>query len=77
MKTAISIPDDVFQAIEERANALGMNRSEFMTTAARAYLDSLDRDSLTSRIDTVLDHADARDASIVARGLDSLRAEDW
>jgi metal-responsive CopG/Arc/MetJ family transcriptional regulator len=37
MKTAISIPDDVFEQVEETAARLGMSRSELLTRAARAH----------------------------------------
>ena len=38
MKTAISIPDDLFRAIEECARRLKLSRSRFFATAAREYL---------------------------------------
>ncbi|MCX6459169.1 MAG: antitoxin [Actinobacteria bacterium] len=55
MKTAISIPDDTFNAAERRAAELGISRSEFFTTAARRYLVELDYGSLTARIDDALE----------------------
>lgn len=55
MKTAISVPDDTFQESERRAAALGMSRSEFFTVAARHYIEELDAQSLTTRIDAVID----------------------
>jgi hypothetical protein len=38
MKTAISIPDDVFRHAEAAAKRLGMSRSELFTRAAAAFL---------------------------------------
>jgi hypothetical protein len=38
MKTAISIPDEVFEEAEATAAQLGMSRSEFFTRAVKAYL---------------------------------------
>lgn len=55
MKIAISIPDDIFDKAERRASALDMSRSEFFATAARHYLDELDAQSLTARIDDAID----------------------
>jgi metal-responsive CopG/Arc/MetJ family transcriptional regulator len=55
MKTAISVPDDTFAEAERRAHALGISRSEFFTVAARHYIDELDTQSLTNRIDAVID----------------------
>lgn len=66
MKTAISIPDETFQEAERRADALGVSRSEFFTTAARHYIDELDAQSLTRRIDTVVDLLGEDDSSLAA-----------
>lgn len=38
MKTAISLPDDLFEEIDARARALKLSRSAFIARAARAYL---------------------------------------
>lgn len=54
MKTAISVPDDTFSEVEQRAHALGMSRSEFYTVAARHYLHSLDEQSTTAQINDAL-----------------------
>jgi metal-responsive CopG/Arc/MetJ family transcriptional regulator len=54
MKTAISVPDEVFDAATKRARELGISRSEFFSTAATRYLDELSRESLTDRINQVL-----------------------
>lgn len=38
MKTAISVPDEVFELAEQLAEQLGVSRSELYTTALRALL---------------------------------------
>ena len=38
MKTAISIPDQVFEAAETLANRLGVSRSEFYAKAVEAFI---------------------------------------
>jgi len=49
MKTAISIPDEVFQEAEQAAKRLGLSRSELFTRAVRAFLATrLDRNITTS-----------------------------
>ena len=55
MKTAISMPDETFARVTERAELLGLSRSELLTRAAVAYLESLDADSLTARINAALE----------------------
>lgn len=66
VKTAISIPDDTFDAATRRAAELGISRSEFFAVAARRYLDELDRMSLTALVDEALGDADADDSSAAA-----------
>lgn len=71
VKTAISVPNDTFERASYRAADLGMSRSEFFARAAERYLDELDSQSLTSRIDSALDRLDATDeasAAAVAAG---------
>lgn len=54
MKTAISLPDDIFAQAAQRAAELGISRSEFFARAARKYLDELAAGQLTSQIDQAL-----------------------
>lgn len=82
MKTAISVPDETFERVTQRASALGMSRSEFFARAAQRYLDQLDAESLSSEIDHALQRLDATDeaqASAVAIGRRVLDAvdDDW
>jgi metal-responsive CopG/Arc/MetJ family transcriptional regulator len=80
MKTAISLPDDTFDAATRRAGELGMSRSEFFATAARRYLAELDGQSVTAQIDDVLSAAapDDSSAAAVAAGRSRLLVEtDW
>lgn len=39
MKTAISIPDDIFEAAEQLAKARGLKRSELYKLAIKDYLE--------------------------------------
>jgi metal-responsive CopG/Arc/MetJ family transcriptional regulator len=54
MKTAISVPDEVFEQATRQAAELGISRSEFFARAARRYLDELASQSLTGQIDQAL-----------------------
>src|SRR5580658_9106860 len=54
MKTAISVPDEIFEQAAGQAAELGISRSEFFARAARRYLDELAARSLTSQIDQAL-----------------------
>jgi len=57
VKTAISIPEQVFHRVEEHAARLGMSRSEFFTRAAARWADELDDEHLTAAIDAALAQA--------------------
>lgn len=54
MKTAISVPDDVFAQAEVAAAQLGVSRSAFFTTAARRWLRDLEGETITEQIDAAL-----------------------
>ncbi|GEL95521.1 ribbon-helix-helix protein, CopG family [Cellulomonas composti] len=82
MKTAISVPDDTFSAVEARADELGMSRSEFFTRGAELLLERTAGDSVRERIDLVVEYVGAADASqsaAVAAGRRVLEADgdDW
>lgn len=59
MKTAIAVPDSVFERVERKVKDLGVSRSEFFSRAAANYLDELDRIGLTARIDAAVAAAPA------------------
>jgi metal-responsive CopG/Arc/MetJ family transcriptional regulator len=47
MKTAISIPDELFSAAEEAARRMAVSRSEFYAKAVEAYLRESDSREIT------------------------------
>jgi metal-responsive CopG/Arc/MetJ family transcriptional regulator len=53
MKTAISVPDPVFEAGERLAERLGVSRSRLYSAALRAYLELHDDDEVTRRLNEV------------------------
>lgn len=77
MKTAISVPDAIYERIERVLASTGQNRSAFFTEAATRRLDELEQGDVTARIDMVV--AAARDALIVEYNQDRLRvtASEW
>lgn len=79
MKTAISLPDEIYRRATSRAQELGISRSEFFADAARHYLDALDRASLSARIDAALEVAGQdEDARLVAAaGKRMLAKSEW
>jgi Arc/MetJ family transcription regulator len=81
MKTAISVPDDIFEQAAGQAADLGISRSEFFARAARRYLDELAAQSLASQIDQALQAAGNDDsgtaAAIAGRRLLATGDDDW
>ena len=81
MKTAISVPDEIFEQAVGRAAELGISRSEFFARAARRYLDELAAWSLTSQIDQALlaagDDDSGAAAAAAGRGLLTTGDDDW
>jgi len=50
MKTAISVPDELFALAEAEAGKQGISRSELYQVALRAYLKKRQDEDLTERI---------------------------
>ncbi len=74
MKTAVSIPDDVFEAAEDLARRMNTSRSQLYATALRALLDS--DGEVIERLNRV--YANERvDPAIVGVGRRVLAASDW
>ncbi|MBM4089229.1 MAG: hypothetical protein FJ276_07340 [Planctomycetes bacterium] len=55
MKTAVSIPDDVFQDAERLAGRLRTSRSQLYARALAEYLARHDDDHVTSAMNMVVD----------------------
>jgi metal-responsive CopG/Arc/MetJ family transcriptional regulator len=53
MKTAISIPDPVFEAAEDFARRLGMSRSQLYTKAVKKYLEEHKNERVTTRLNEI------------------------
>lgn len=81
MKTAISVPDEIFEQAAGQAAELGISRSEFFARAARRYLDELAAQSLTSQINQALqaagDDGTGDEAVTVGRRLLTAGDDDW
>lgn len=54
MKTAISVPDEVFEQAERLARRQGRSRSEFYSAAVREYVARHAPDEVTEAIDRVV-----------------------
>lgn len=81
VKTAISIPDETFAQVEQRAKELGLNRSQFFTRAVQRYLADLESESITAQIDAALEAAGEDDsnawAATAGRRMLARMDDDW
>jgi len=53
MKTAISIPDELFTSAEQFAQQRGLTRSQLYATALRHYLQEQRRDAITDQLNAI------------------------
>ncbi|HEX6291536.1 MAG TPA: hypothetical protein VFZ66_20300 [Herpetosiphonaceae bacterium] len=53
MKTAISIPDELFEFAERFAQWHGLSRSELHATALRQYLQDHRSEAITQQLDAI------------------------
>ena len=80
MKTAISIPDPVFEAAEQLAARIGMSRSELYATAVAEFMARHRAAGVRERLDAVYDiYAESArlEAVMAVVQSDSVPKEDW
>jgi hypothetical protein len=61
MKTAVSIPDNVFYAAERQAEYMGISRSALYNNAITDYLAKNDKSWITEKINEVLSKPENKD----------------
>lgn len=67
MKTAISVPDDVFRRAEAAARKLGMSRSELYSRAVLTFLEQHEHEGVTAALDALYGEVDSAVEPAVAR----------
>lgn len=78
MKTAVSIPDEIFARADRLADARGVSRSRLYAEALREYVARHDADSLTAAVNRVVDAlGDGRDDFVRTAAQRSLRRTEW
>jgi metal-responsive CopG/Arc/MetJ family transcriptional regulator len=56
MKTAVSLPDEIFRQAEATAKKLRISRSKLYASAISEYLDRHRADSVTERLNAFYEH---------------------
>ena len=78
MKTAVSIPDDVFEDAERLASRLHTSRSQLYARALAEFVARHDDDEVTSRMDQAVREAGGEAGGFVqAAAQHSLKRVEW
>lgn len=78
VKTAVSLPDRVFDAAERVAKRLGISRSELYARAVARFVEEHRGDKVTEALDRVYAEADSKLGPAVVRlQAASLPRDDW
>jgi metal-responsive CopG/Arc/MetJ family transcriptional regulator len=78
VKTAISIPEELFESAEQFARGRGMSRSELYATALRHYLGEHRGEMITERLDEIYgEESGSLDPDIAHLQARSLPEDDW
>ncbi|MEY2514426.1 MAG: hypothetical protein QOJ89_1784 [bacterium] len=78
MKTAVSIPDELFRRADELAGRLGKSRSEVYREALADYVARRDPGAVTRALDEIADELRAEDdAFVAAAARQTLERSEW
>ena len=82
VKFAISVPDDVFQAVEAQVQKMGISRSQLFADAARQYVEKFTLADRVAEINAVIEATDydpSEDQAVANYGMEYLRAtaQEW
>jgi metal-responsive CopG/Arc/MetJ family transcriptional regulator len=80
MKTAISIPDEIFKEAERAAKKLGVSRSELYAKAVLDFVERYRRENLTEKLNEVYfedEIISEPDPHLAVLQTQSLSRDDW
>jgi metal-responsive CopG/Arc/MetJ family transcriptional regulator len=78
MKTAISLPDPIFEEAESLARQLGVSRSELYTKALKAYLQKYNHDRTLTKLNQIYSEESSDPDPVLTKiQFMSLPSEDW
>jgi predicted transcriptional regulator len=78
MKTAISLPDEVFEAADLLAAKMKMSRSQLYVTALEKFIKENQESDITARINDYIDkHGQPVDELFINGSLAEMRKEKW
>ena len=78
MKTAVSMPDDLFLRADATARRLKLSRSALYAKAISAYLNQQDQDDITRRLNEVYSRTSSKlDPQLARTQTKLLKKVDW
>jgi len=77
MKTAVSIPDDVFEKVERFARRAKRSRSEVFSAALREYIARHAPDEVTEAVNRAVAGIGRSDEFVAAAGRRVLEKTEW
>ncbi len=78
VKTAISLPEERFNQLEEMARRLGLKRSQVVSAALAEYLERRREDQITARLNAVYQQeAPGLDPILATMQSSTLAPEEW
>ncbi len=78
MKTAISVPDEIFASAERLAKRTKKSRSQVYSEAVAEYVARHEPDTVTEQINAVCDEVDTRPDPFVSEAARRILADtDW
>lgn len=73
MKTAISIPDTIYESADKLARQLGTSRSELYTKAVSGYLEKHQNEKVTEKLNEIYDIESSKLDPVLA----NLQTQTW
>jgi len=78
MKTAISIPDPIFEAAEDLAKRMGISRSELYAKAVDSFVQTRRGEEITAALNRLYaEESSELDPVLAKLQFAALRREDW
>ncbi|CAB1069588.1 Programmed cell death antitoxin YdcD [Olavius algarvensis Delta 1 endosymbiont] len=78
MKTAISLPDEIYHSADQLAKRLGMSRSELYSKAVALYISAHKNEAVTEALNKIYAKEKSElDPAINMMQLKSLPREEW
>jgi len=77
MKTAVSLPDEIFRHAEAAAKKLHISRSKLYATAIAEYLNRHRADSVTERLNQVYSKHDSKLDPALERAMFETAKDRW